>query len=183
MILTSNRGFAEWGELFGDPVVATALLDRLLHHAVVVQIEGSSYRLRQPVGAAGRPSSQPRRHRPPDPHCNPLRHGEHAMPRGCQPAGDHALTDAERQARYQARRQAEQAPPMIRYRRPADRRARPQRWRDAVAELLALQAEYAAWRDALPDSLRDGATADALHAIVELDVLVDIEPPRGFGRD
>jgi len=47
MILTSNRGFAEWGQVFGDPVVATALLDRLLHHAVVVQIEGASYRLRQ----------------------------------------------------------------------------------------------------------------------------------------
>ncbi len=46
MILTSNRGFAEWGEVFGDPVVAKALLDRLLHHAVVVQIEGASYRLR-----------------------------------------------------------------------------------------------------------------------------------------
>jgi DNA replication protein DnaC len=46
MILTSNRGFAEWGEVFGDPVVATALLDRLLYHAVVVQIEGASYRLR-----------------------------------------------------------------------------------------------------------------------------------------
>jgi hypothetical protein len=43
MILTSNRGFAEWGEVFGDPVVATALLDRLLHHAVVVQIKGASY--------------------------------------------------------------------------------------------------------------------------------------------
>lgn len=47
MILTSNRGFAEWGEVFGDPVVAAALLDRLLHHAVVVQIEGSSYRMRE----------------------------------------------------------------------------------------------------------------------------------------
>ena len=47
MILTSNRGFAEWGELFGDPVVATALLDRLLHHAVVIQIEGASCRLRK----------------------------------------------------------------------------------------------------------------------------------------
>ncbi len=47
MILTSNRGFAEWGDVFGDPVVATALLDRLLHHAIVIQIEGSSYRLRQ----------------------------------------------------------------------------------------------------------------------------------------
>ena len=47
MILTSNRGFAEWGEIFGSPVVATALLDRLLHHAVVIQIEGSSYRMRE----------------------------------------------------------------------------------------------------------------------------------------
>jgi DNA replication protein DnaC len=47
MILTSNRGFSEWGQVFGDPVVATALLDRLLHHAVVVHIEGASYRLRQ----------------------------------------------------------------------------------------------------------------------------------------
>ena len=47
MILTSNRGFAEWGEVFGDPVVATALLDRLLHYAIVVHIEGASYRLRQ----------------------------------------------------------------------------------------------------------------------------------------
>jgi DNA replication protein DnaC len=47
MILTSNRGFSEWGEVFGDPIVATALLDRLLHHAVVVHIEGASYRLRQ----------------------------------------------------------------------------------------------------------------------------------------
>nr|WP_206069798.1 IS21-like element helper ATPase IstB [Novosphingobium olei] len=46
MILTSNRGFAEWGDVFGDPVVATALLDRLLHHAIVIQIEGASYRLR-----------------------------------------------------------------------------------------------------------------------------------------
>jgi DNA replication protein DnaC len=50
MILTSNRGFSEWGEVFGDPVVATALLDRLLHHAIVIQIEGNSYRLRQHAG-------------------------------------------------------------------------------------------------------------------------------------
>jgi DNA replication protein DnaC len=47
MILTSNRGFAEWGDIFGDSVVATALLDRLLHHAVVIEIAGSSYRLRE----------------------------------------------------------------------------------------------------------------------------------------
>ncbi len=47
MILTSNRGFSDWGEIFGDPVVATALLDRLLHHAIVIPIEGNSYRLRE----------------------------------------------------------------------------------------------------------------------------------------
>jgi DNA replication protein DnaC len=47
MVMTSNRGFAEWAEIFGDAVVATALLDRLLHHAVVIPIEGNSYRLRE----------------------------------------------------------------------------------------------------------------------------------------
>lgn len=47
MIMTGNRGFGEWADIFGDPVVATALLDRLLHHAVVVPIEGNSYRLRE----------------------------------------------------------------------------------------------------------------------------------------
>jgi DNA replication protein DnaC len=47
IILTSNRSFGEWGEVFGDSVVAAALLDRLLHHAIVVPIEGSSYRLRE----------------------------------------------------------------------------------------------------------------------------------------
>lgn len=46
LILTSTRGSAESGEVFGDPVVATALRDRLLHQAIVVQIEGASYRLR-----------------------------------------------------------------------------------------------------------------------------------------
>lgn len=47
VILTSNRGFSEWGEVFGDTVVAAALLDRLLHHAIVVEIAGNSYRLRE----------------------------------------------------------------------------------------------------------------------------------------
>jgi DNA replication protein DnaC len=47
MIMTGNRGFGEWAEIFGDAVVATALLDRLLHHAVVIPIEGNSYRLRE----------------------------------------------------------------------------------------------------------------------------------------
>ena len=47
VILTSNRGFSEWGEVFGDTVVAAALLDRLLHHAIVIEIAGNSYRLRE----------------------------------------------------------------------------------------------------------------------------------------
>jgi DNA replication protein DnaC len=46
-ILTSNLTFAEWGSLLGDAVLATALLDRLLHHAEVVAINGRSYRMRQ----------------------------------------------------------------------------------------------------------------------------------------
>lgn len=107
------------------------------------------------------------------------------MPRGRQPQGEHALSNAERQARHRARRQAEDTAPAIRSRRPTDRRSRPQRWHDAVAELLALQADYTAWADALPDGLRDTATADALHTIVDLDLdeLTTIEPPRGYGRD
>jgi hypothetical protein len=107
------------------------------------------------------------------------------MPRGRPPQGEHTLSDAERQARCRARRQAQQPAPVLRYRRPADRRTRPQRWREAVAELLALQDEYATWYEALPDNLQDTATAEALQAIVGLDLesLADIVPPRGFGRD
>ncbi len=47
IILTSNLSFAEWGGLLGDEVLATALLDRLLHHAEVISINGRSYRMRQ----------------------------------------------------------------------------------------------------------------------------------------
>lgn len=50
MTLTPNRGFAERAGISGDPVVAAALLDRLLHHAAAVQIEGASHRLRQHAG-------------------------------------------------------------------------------------------------------------------------------------
>jgi DNA replication protein DnaC len=46
MVLTSNRSFAEWGTLLGDDVLATALLDRLLHHAEVIPITGQSYRMK-----------------------------------------------------------------------------------------------------------------------------------------
>ena len=44
-MLTSNRSVGEWGDIFGDTVVATAILDRLLHHSTVVMIRGESYRL------------------------------------------------------------------------------------------------------------------------------------------
>src|SRR6266540_2285654 len=46
-IVTTNRGLPAWGELFGDPVVAAAILDRLLHRAVVINIKGPSWRLRE----------------------------------------------------------------------------------------------------------------------------------------
>ena len=107
------------------------------------------------------------------------------MPRERQPQGEHALTNAERQARYRSRIQANQPTPVIRYRRPKDKRSRARRWDDAVAELLALQAEYTAWHEALPDALANTATAEALQAIAELDLetLADIIPPRGYGRD
>ena len=47
MLLTSNRSVGEWGTVFGDPVVATAILDRLLHHSHAITIRGDSYRLRE----------------------------------------------------------------------------------------------------------------------------------------
>jgi len=94
------------------------------------------------------------------------------------------MTAAERQARFRAARAA--GAPVNRTRRPAaDRRTRARRWHDAVAELAELQAQYAAWLDALPNNQHDGATAEVLRAICDLDLgdLQAIDPPRGFGRD
>ena len=107
------------------------------------------------------------------------------MPRGRKPEGEHALSNAERQARYRAGHTALSTPPAGRMRRPADRRSRPKRWRDAVGELLALQSAYADWLAALPESLRDSSIAGTLQTIVDLDLadLSDIELPRGYGRD
>lgn len=97
--------------------------------------------------------------------------------------GETAMTGAERQARYRAARAA--ARPVVRTRRPVDRRGRAQRWIDHRDGLLASREEYGAWLEALPDNLQDSALAEALRAIVELDLseLLAIEPPRGFGRD
>jgi DNA replication protein DnaC len=47
LILTSNKSFADWGEIFNDQVLATAILDRLLHHSTVLNIKGESYRLKE----------------------------------------------------------------------------------------------------------------------------------------
>ena len=47
MILTSNQSFGSWGEVFGDRVIATAILDRVLHHAITINIRGNSYRLNE----------------------------------------------------------------------------------------------------------------------------------------
>ncbi len=51
MILTSNQSFANWGDVFGDQVIATAILDRILHHCVTVNIRGESYRLKEKLQA------------------------------------------------------------------------------------------------------------------------------------
>jgi DNA replication protein DnaC len=47
IILTSNQPVGNWGQVFGDNVLATAILDRLLHHSHVISIKGESYRLRE----------------------------------------------------------------------------------------------------------------------------------------
>jgi hypothetical protein len=93
------------------------------------------------------------------------------------------MTAAERQARHRARqRRAQDAAPTAPAPRP---QPRPQRWAAAVAALVALQGEYRAWLDRLPQSLEESATAEKLQAITEidLDALLAIDPPRGYGRD
>jgi DNA replication protein DnaC len=57
--LTSNQSFGQWGEVFGTPIIATAILHRLLHHSVVINIKGESYRLReqQKAGLRKKPQS------------------------------------------------------------------------------------------------------------------------------
>jgi hypothetical protein len=92
----------------------------------------------------------------------------------CPSIAKTAISGAERQAR-----------PVIRIRRPTDRRSRIQRWNDTIAAAVDLRAEYAAWLDALPDNQQDSELADALRVIVEFDLSERqaIEPPRGFGRD
>jgi|GEM_PF-1052728 hypothetical protein len=112
---------------------------------------------------------------------------------GPPPRGDRAATPAERSAAYRARRKATatdapaKPPVVIRYRRPADRRSRPQQWANAVQTLADLLDEFEQWRDKLPSSLANSATAEALDAVLELRGHVEdlhaVELPKGFGRD
>jgi hypothetical protein len=106
------------------------------------------------------------------------------MKPGPKPLLGTTMTHAQRQARYRATH-AESAPPKVRYRKPADRRSRAQRWHDAATELQELQSVYQAWLDALPENLTGSAMADALREMCDLDLsaLTSVQPPRGFGRD
>jgi hypothetical protein len=102
---------------------------------------------------------------------------------GRRPQGEAALTGAQRQARYRLRLGL--APDqVVPHRLP---RAKPlsRRWHDTVAGLVSLQADYARWLDALPEATRDTAAGEALQAMVDLDLedIIAIQPPRGFGRD
>jgi DNA replication protein DnaC len=59
IVLTSNRGFSDWGAVFADQVIAAAILDRLLHHAAVINIKGKSYRMRRHADAMTRTKERP----------------------------------------------------------------------------------------------------------------------------
>lgn len=84
---------------------------------------------------------------------------------GRKPLADRPMTSA-RSDRLVSVRPIRTARPRVRYRRPGDRRSRPQRWRVAVAELVELQNECQAWRDSLPDNLVESAMAEALRSAI-----------------
>lgn len=94
-----------------------------------------------------------------------------------------AMSNAERQRRYRARRKGAIEPPPRA--RPAREPSRTQRWRTAVATLLELQEDYRERLHTLPETLHDSAYGLRLQAIDDLDLgdLETIEPPLGYGRD
>ena len=59
MIVTSNKPFSRWGEIFGDDVVAAAMIDRLVHHAEILGLKGDSYRLRDKDLGSPPPAKSP----------------------------------------------------------------------------------------------------------------------------
>jgi DNA replication protein DnaC len=79
-VLTSNKGFDEWGEIFGDEVMAAALIDRLVHHCHVVNIRGNSYRMREHAALYRTLRSAPDPEPPPSP--PPTRHGRRTRREG-----------------------------------------------------------------------------------------------------
>ena len=58
IIITSNRGFDQWGEILGDAMVAAALIDRLVHHATMITLKGKSYRLRSRTDPTAPPAAR-----------------------------------------------------------------------------------------------------------------------------
>jgi hypothetical protein len=107
------------------------------------------------------------------------------VPSGRLPEGPAALSNAERQARHRAKMLALRPPLPAKRPKAAARRSRSKRWNDALAELLAVQAECAAWFEALPESLCESPTAEALQEMIDLDLeaIAAVQPPRGYGRD
>ena len=112
---------------------------------------------------------------------------------GPLPRGERAATPAEGSAAYRARRKATAAdmpakpPVVIRYRRPTDRRSRPQQWADAVQTLTGLLDQFEEWRDKTaiqPREQPDGGSARCRAGAARLcRSLQAVELPKGFGRD
>ncbi|HHW19461.1 MAG TPA: ATP-binding protein, partial [Firmicutes bacterium] len=57
IILTTNKSFDQWGQVFGDDVIASAILDRLLHHSHIIAINGPSYRLKDKLNQTAAPAA------------------------------------------------------------------------------------------------------------------------------
>ena len=96
-----------------------------------------------------------------------------------------ALSDAERARAYRERRKAGEK--LVRYRRPKDRRSKPQQWADATETLLSVLDAYQDWRDNMPPGLAESTTAQLIDEVLALRDLVEqlqaAELPKGFGRD
>jgi DNA replication protein DnaC len=59
LIVTSNKNFSLWGEIFGDEIVAAAMIDRLVHHAEILNLKGDSYRLKDRDLGSPPPAKRP----------------------------------------------------------------------------------------------------------------------------
>ena len=98
-----------------------------------------------------------------------------------------ALSNSERQKRYRERRGTKQ--PRLRYRRPGDRRSRPEQFLDAIATVMRIHEEYHVWRQGIVDSLQDAATTERLDDVlahldeVDWETLLGLGLPKGYGRD